>query len=116
LFARAPLLPSPHSLLLSSSWCGDHPHLPSFPTRRSSDLADELLDNLDRMDGWPDSVKTMQRNWIGRSEGVELSFEVPGSEEPLSDRKSTRLNSSHVKSSYAVFCLKKKRQDFLGRE
>ena len=46
--------------------------------------ADELLDNLDRMDGWPESVKTMQRNWIGRSEGVELSFEVPGSEEPLS--------------------------------
>jgi leucyl-tRNA synthetase len=45
--------------------------------------ADELLDNLDRMEGWPESVKTMQRNWIGRSEGVELSFDVPGSE-PLS--------------------------------
>jgi leucyl-tRNA synthetase len=35
------------------------------------------------MDGWPESVKTMQRNWIGRSEGVELCFEVPG-REPLS--------------------------------
>jgi leucyl-tRNA synthetase len=45
--------------------------------------ADELLDELDRMPGWPDSVKTMQRNWIGRSEGVELSFEVPGEDEPL---------------------------------
>ncbi len=45
--------------------------------------ADELLDNLDNMPGWPDSVKTMQRNWIGRSEGVELSFEVAGEEEPL---------------------------------
>jgi leucyl-tRNA synthetase len=45
--------------------------------------ADELLDNLDRMDGWPESVKTMQRNWIGRSEGVELKFDVPDSE-PLS--------------------------------
>jgi leucyl-tRNA synthetase len=45
--------------------------------------ADELLDNLDRMEGWPESVKTMQRNWIGRSEGIELSFDVPGSE-PLS--------------------------------
>ena len=42
--------------------------------------ADELLDNLDHMDGWPESVKTMQRNWIGRSEGVELSFDVPGAE------------------------------------
>ena len=46
--------------------------------------ADELLDNLDRMEGWPESVKTMQRNWIGRSEGIELSFEVPGEDEALS--------------------------------
>jgi len=45
--------------------------------------ADELLDELDRMPGWPDSVKTMQRNWIGRSEGVELSFDVAGEDESL---------------------------------
>jgi leucyl-tRNA synthetase len=45
--------------------------------------ADELLDELDRMPGWPESVKTMQRNWIGRSEGVELSFDVAGEDEPL---------------------------------
>ncbi|MDH3614808.1 MAG: leucine--tRNA ligase [Gammaproteobacteria bacterium] len=45
--------------------------------------ADELLDELDRMPGWPDSVKTMQRNWIGRSEGIELSFGVAGEDEPL---------------------------------
>ena len=45
--------------------------------------ADELLDELDRMPGWPDSVKTMQRNWIGRSEGVELSFDVRDEDEPL---------------------------------
>ena len=45
--------------------------------------ADELLDELDRMPGWPDSVKTMQRNWIGRSEGLELSFDVVGEDEPL---------------------------------
>ena len=45
--------------------------------------ADELLDELDRMPGWPDSVKTMQRNWIGRSEGVELTFDVAGEDKPL---------------------------------
>jgi leucyl-tRNA synthetase len=45
--------------------------------------ADELLDELDRMPGWPDSVKTMQRNWIGRSEGLELSFDVAGEDERL---------------------------------
>ncbi len=45
--------------------------------------ADELLEELERMPGWPDSVKTMQKNWIGRSEGVELTFDVAGEDEPL---------------------------------
>jgi leucyl-tRNA synthetase len=38
--------------------------------------AQELLDELDDMPGWPESVKSMQRNWIGRSEGVEIDFTV----------------------------------------
>jgi leucyl-tRNA synthetase len=38
--------------------------------------ADELLSEIDNLEGWPDSVKTMQRNWIGKSKGIELDFEV----------------------------------------
>ncbi|MFT6915673.1 MAG: leucyl-tRNA synthetase [Motiliproteus sp.] len=43
-----------------------------------TDYADELLDDLDKLEHWPEQVKTMQKNWIGRSEGIELRFHVKG--------------------------------------
>ncbi|MDP3876795.1 MAG: leucine--tRNA ligase [Methylobacter sp.] len=46
--------------------------------------ADELLASLETLDGWPEQVKTMQANWIGRSEGVEMDFAVPEWNQPVS--------------------------------
>jgi leucyl-tRNA synthetase len=45
--------------------------------------ADELLASLEELNGWPEQVKTMQSNWIGRSEGVEMDFPVPDMALPL---------------------------------
>ena len=48
---------------------------------RITAYADRLAEDLDRVD-WPEKVKTMQRNWIGRSEGLEIQFNVEGGHEP----------------------------------
>ncbi len=48
-----------------------------------TDYAQELLDDLDKLPGWPEKVLTMQRNWIGRSEGLQMDFGIEGSEETL---------------------------------
>ena len=50
---------------------------------RITDYAEELLNDLDQLDEWPEKVKAMQRNWIGKSQGVEMSFGLKGSEETL---------------------------------
>ncbi len=50
---------------------------------RITKYAEELLAALDALPGWPERVKLMQANWIGRSEGLELEFEVEGTAEPL---------------------------------
>lgn len=48
-----------------------------------TEYADELLADLDKLDEWPEQVKTMQRNWIGRSEGLEIQFNIEQSDETL---------------------------------
>ena len=45
---------------------------------RITDYAEELLNDLDQLDEWPEKVKAMQRNWIGKSQGVEMSFAIKG--------------------------------------
>src|SRR5207253_11452991 len=79
---------------------GPHPDPHSFPTRRSSDLvggsaSPEQIENAFRILSSDPSVKAIFINVRMRK----------------ADRKSTRLNSSHVAISYAVFCLKKKKVD-----
>jgi leucyl-tRNA synthetase len=49
-----------------------------------TDYAQELLDDLDKLDEWPEQVKTMQRNWIGRSEGLDITFKRADTNEDLS--------------------------------
>ena len=61
--------------------------------------AEELTDQLDEMAGWPESVKSMQRNWIGRSEGVEIDFAVEGHDAVLTvftTRPDTLLGATYV--------------------
>jgi leucyl-tRNA synthetase len=60
-----------------------------------TDYADRLLDDMAQLEGkWPDKVLTMQRNWIGRSEGGNVKFAVEGRQEPLSIY-TTRLDTLH---------------------
>src|SRR5699024_12624233 len=78
-------------------------HRPSFPTRRSSDLPPDAKTPPDQ------SVRGCSVPYeVLCSAGCELVLALTGNHNHSQDRKSTRLNSSHVSISYAGFCLKKK--------
>ncbi|WP_273150613.1 leucine--tRNA ligase [Methylophaga thiooxydans] len=64
-----------------------------------TDYADQLLADLDQLDGWPEQVRTMQANWIGRSEGVQIDFDIAESSDKLSvytTRPDTLMGVSYV--------------------
>ncbi len=69
-----------------------------------SDFSQELLDALDDLPGWPEKVRTMQKNWIGRSEGLEFSFELEDQDGQLMEEKLTVFTTRHDTIFGASFC------------
>ncbi|MGO9316302.1 MAG: leucine--tRNA ligase [Terracidiphilus sp.] len=66
---------------------------------RITDYAQELLDGLDSLDGWPEKVRTMQRNWIGRSEGTDVDFFL---DEPKSEKTRIRVFTTRVDTIFGA--------------
>src|SRR5262245_63225242 len=88
------------------SYSGVHPALLSFPTRRSSDLA--RRSGVRQSTGLGRTRSEVRAGNRPRLRRTPRRHDPEGAPDPGGDRKSTRLNSSHLGISYAVFCLKKK--------
>jgi leucyl-tRNA synthetase len=63
---------------------------------RITSYAQELLDDLSKLEGWPEKVRTMQRNWIGRSEGAEIQFELEAASETREDEERARKSGTAI--------------------
>ncbi|MFK7956077.1 MAG: leucine--tRNA ligase [Lysobacterales bacterium] len=71
-----------------------------------TDYAQELLDNLDDLEGWPESVKTMQRNWIGRSEGAEFSLKICDADGEVSTGHALAVYTTRPDTSFGMtYCV-----------
>ena len=71
---------------------------------RITAYAQELLDDLDMLDGWPEKVRTMQRNWIGRSEGTEVDFFLEDID-PAAEKKRIRVFTTRVDTIFGATSL-----------
>jgi leucyl-tRNA synthetase len=68
---------------------------------RITKYSDALLEGLDTLDGWPEKVRTMQRNWIGRSEGAEVTFAVDG----CSDQMAVKVFTTRIDTIFGATSL-----------
>ena len=69
---------------------------------RITDYAEELLNDIDQLEGWPEQVKTMQKNWIGKSTGLQISFPIEGKDNQTLDVYTTRPDTLMGVSYVAV--------------
>ena len=69
---------------------------------RITEYSDRLLNDLDSLD-WPDNVKTLQRNWIGKSEGVKIAFKVKSDENV--EEKEVLVFTTRLKTIFGVSCI-----------
>ena len=85
-----------------------------------TDYAEELLEGTEKLEGWPSQVKTMQKNWIGKSEGMEFTYKVKGTDETIgvyTTRPDTIMGASFlaVSTSHHIAIEVSKKNDEIKR-